>query len=164
MVAEPERRVGSLTIVGAGIRPGLHTTREASARIRRRRQGPVPPRRDGADPLARAAEPSAESLEHAYRPGRPYVEVYEEVVDTIVDHVRRGLDVCVVFYGHPGVLRPHSYEAMAQVRAEGFPATILPGITAEDVLYVDLEPRPWSDRVPELRRDGLPRSTAGDRT
>ena len=34
MVAEPERRVGSLTIVGAGIRPGLQTTRETSARIR----------------------------------------------------------------------------------------------------------------------------------
>jgi hypothetical protein len=139
VVAEPERRVGSLTIVGAGIRPGLHTTREASARIR-----------DADKVLYLLAEvapirwleelnPSAESLEHAYSPGRPYAEVYQEVVETILDHVRRSLDVCVVFYGHPGVYDRTSYDAMAQVRAEGFPAMILPGITADDCLYVDLE-------------------------
>ena len=139
MVAEPERTSGSLTIVGAGIRPGLHTTREAIARIR------------GADkvlyllaevtPIRWLEElnPSAESLEHAYRPGRRYVEVYEEIVTTILDHVRRGLDVCVVFYGHPGVFDRTSYDAVARARAEGFAARILPGITAEDCLYVDLE-------------------------
>jgi Tetrapyrrole (Corrin/Porphyrin) Methylases len=138
-VAEPERRAGSLTIVGAGIRPGLHTTREAIARIR-----------DADKVLYLLAElapirwleelnPSAESLEHAYRPGRPYAEVYQEVVETILDHVRRSLDVCVVFYGHPGVYDRTSYEAMAQARSEGFPARILPGITADDCLYVDLE-------------------------
>jgi Tetrapyrrole (Corrin/Porphyrin) Methylases len=139
MVAEPERRAGSLTIVGAGIRPGLHTTREATARIRDADKvlyllAEVAPIRWLAE-----LNPSAESLEHVYRPGRPYAEVYEEIVTTIVDHVRRGLDVCVVFYGHPGVYDRTSSEAMARARAEGFPAKILPGITAEDCLYVDLE-------------------------
>ncbi|MGA9160390.1 MAG: SAM-dependent methyltransferase [Actinomycetota bacterium] len=138
-MAEPERGAGSLTVVGAGIRPGLHTTREAIARIR------------GADKvlylLAEVApvrwleelNPSAESLEDLYRAGRPYAEVYDEIVSTIMDHVRRGLDVCVVFYGHPGVFDRTSYDAVARARAEGFAARILPGITAEDCLYADLE-------------------------
>lgn len=139
MVAKPDLRAGSLTIVGAGIRPGFHTTREAIARIK-----------DADKVLYLLAEvtpvrwleelnPSAESLEHAYRPGRRYAEVYEEIVSTIVDHVRRDLDVCVVFYGHPGVFDRTSFDAVARVRAEGFEARILPGITAEDCLYVDLE-------------------------
>ena len=138
-MAEPDRRLGSLTVVGAGIRPGLHTTREAIARIR------------GADKvlylLAEVApvrwleelNPSAESLEDLYRAGRPYAEVYEDIVSTIMDHVRRELAVCVVFYGHPGVFDRTSHEAVARARAEGFAARILPGITAEDCLYADLE-------------------------
>lgn len=139
MVAEPEPKAGSLTIVGAGIRPGLHTTREAIARIK------------GADKVLyllaeitpvrwlEELNPTAESLEHAYRPGRRYAEVYEEIVTTILDHVREGLDLCVVFYGHPGVFDRTSYDAVGRARAEGFAARILPGITAEDCLYVDLE-------------------------
>ena len=138
-MAEPEPRAGSLTIVGAGIRPGLHTTREAIARIK-----------DADKVLYLLAEvtpvrwleelnPSAGSLEHSYRPGRRYAEVYEEIVTTIVDHVREGLDVCVVFYGHPGVFDRTSRDAVARTRAEGYAARILPGITAEDCLYVDLE-------------------------
>ena len=139
MVADPVARAGSLTIVGAGIRPGLHTTREAIARIK------------GADKvfylLAEIApirwlqelNPSAESMEHLYRPGRPFTEVYDDIATTILDHVREGLDVCVVFYGHPGVFDRTSYDAVARARAEGFAARILPGITAEDCLYVDLE-------------------------
>ena len=134
-----ERTPGSLTIVGAGIRPGLHTTREAIARIR------------SADKvlylLAEIApvswledlNASAESMEALYRPDRPFAEVYEDVVATILEHVRKPQDVCVVFYGHPGVFDRTSRDAVDRARAEGFRARILPGITAEDCLYVDLE-------------------------
>src|SRR5262245_28308970 len=54
-------------------------------------------------------------------------------------HVRKPQDVCVVFYGHPSVFDRTSHDAVGRARAEGFPARILPGITAEDCLYVDLE-------------------------
>ena len=139
MEAEPERSSGSLTIVGSGIRPGLHTTREAIRRIA------------GADKvlylLAEVApagwladlNPSAEALDPIYRPDRPYADVYEEIVATILQHVRKPQDVCVVFYGHPSVFDRTSHDAVDRARAEGFPARILPGITAEDCLYVDLE-------------------------
>jgi tetrapyrrole (corrin/porphyrin) methylase-like protein len=136
---EPELNPGSLIIVGAGIRPGLHTTREAMRRI------------EGADKvlylLAEVApvgwlvelNPSAEALDPIYRPDRPYADVYEEIVATILQHVRKPQDVCVVFYGHPSVFDRTSHDSVQRARAEGFPARILPGITAEDCLYVDLE-------------------------
>lgn len=138
-MAEPDRRPGSLTIVGAGIRPGLHATRESIARIR------------SADkvlyllaeitPITWLDElnPSAESLDELYRADRPFAEVYEDIVERILDHVRMRQEVCVVFYGHPSVFDRTSHDAVRRARAEGFEARILPGITAEDCLYVDLE-------------------------
>ena len=138
-MAEPDRRPGSLTIVGAGIRPGLHATRESIARIR------------SADkvlyllaeitPITWLDElnPSAESLDELYRADRPFAEVYEDIVERILDHVRMRQEVCVVFYGHPSVFDRTSHDAVRRARAEGFEARILPGITAEDCLFVDLE-------------------------
>ena len=139
MGSEPERGAGSLTVVGSGIRPGLHTTREAISRIK------------AADKvlylLAEVApvgwleelNPSAEPLDDLYQPDRPFDEVYGNIVDAILGHVRKPQDVCVVFYGHPSVFDRTSHDAVERARAEGFPARILPGITAEDCLYVDLE-------------------------
>ena len=139
MAAESERPSGSLTVVGAGIRPGLHTTREAIRRI------------ESADKvlylLAEIApvrwldelNPSAEPLDDLYQPDRPFDEVYADIVDAILMHVRKPQDVCAVFYGHPSVFDRTSHDAVERARAEGFPARILPGITAEDCLYVDLE-------------------------
>ena len=138
-MAEPDRRPGLLTIVGAGIRPGLHATRESIARIR------------SADKvlylLAEIApvtwldelNPSAEPLDDLYRADRPFSEVYEDIVGRILDHVRKPQEVCVVFYGHPSVFDRTSHDAVRRARVEGFEARILPGITAEDCLYVDLE-------------------------
>jgi hypothetical protein len=137
--AEPDRPSGSLTIVGAGIRPGLQTTREAVARIRSADKvlyllGEIAPVR-----WLEELNPSAESLEDLYRPDRPFAEVYEDIVAMILDHVRKPQDVCVVFYGHPSVFDRTSHDAMGRARDEGFPARILPGISAEDCLYIDLE-------------------------
>ena len=80
-----------------------------------------------------------------YRADRPYADVYDEIVTTILDRVRKGLDVCVVFYGHPSVFDRTSHDAVRRAREEGFAARILPGITAEDCLYVDLEIDPGAE-------------------
>jgi Tetrapyrrole (Corrin/Porphyrin) Methylases len=139
VAADPDQPSGSLTIAGAGIRPGLHATRESIARIR------------SADkvlyllaeitPITWLEElnPSAEPLDDLYRADRPFAEIYEDIVGRILDHVRKPQEVCVVFYGHPSVFDRTSHDAVRRARAEGFEARILPGITAEDCLYVDLE-------------------------
>jgi uncharacterized protein YabN with tetrapyrrole methylase and pyrophosphatase domain len=77
-----------------------------------------------------------------YALGRPHADVYESIVATTLDLVRRGLNVCLVSYGHPAVFDRSSHEAIRRARAEGFRARILPGVSAEDCLFVDLEMDP----------------------
>lgn len=52
--------------------------------------------------------------------------------------MRRGVAVCAAFYGHPGVFVWPSHEAIARARQEGYPARMLPAISAEDCLFADL--------------------------
>lgn len=92
-----------------------------------------------------ALNPSAESLASLYRPGRRYRDVYEETVRTILDPVRRGLNVCALSYGHPGVLDQASREAIRLARSEGHRARILPGVSSVDCLFLDLEVDPGDD-------------------
>lgn len=81
---------------------------------------------------------SAESLFDAYEPGLERMDSYRRMVDRILDPVRRGLLVCAVFYGHPGVLAFPGHEAVRQARGEGLEARMLPGISAVDCLFADL--------------------------
>jgi hypothetical protein len=48
-------------------------------------------------------------------------------------------DICVAFYGHPGVFAMPTHAAIRQAREEGFPARMTPGISAEDCLFADRE-------------------------
>jgi hypothetical protein len=95
-----------------------------------------------ADPVpagwVRGLNPSAESLERFYAPGKLRSETYEEMVEEILSSVRKGLKVCAVFYGHPGVFGFPPHEAIRRARSEGFAAEMLPGVSAEDCLYADL--------------------------
>lgn len=65
-------------------------------------------------------------------------EMYSVMVERILGEIRQGLCVCVVFYGHPGVFTDPAHKAIQQVRAEGFPACMLPGISAQACLFADL--------------------------
>ncbi|OAX32463.1 hypothetical protein K503DRAFT_870137 [Rhizopogon vinicolor AM-OR11-026] len=53
--------------------------------------------------------------------------------------VRAGHDVLGVFYGHPGIFVSPSHRAIAVAREEGYRARMLPGISAGDYLFADLE-------------------------
>ena len=52
--------------------------------------------------------------------------------------MRAGREVCVAFYGHPGVFVEPSHAAMRRAREAGFEARMLPGVSAEDCLFADL--------------------------
>ncbi len=60
------------------------------------------------------------------------------MVTEILAAVRRGRRVCAAFYGHPGIFVTPSHEAVRQARAEGYPARMLPAISAESCLIADL--------------------------
>jgi precorrin-6B methylase 1 len=129
---------GALTVVGTGIQLGAHLTPEARATIEK------------ADiVLSVVSEPVMQgflerlndrtrSMHELYTVGESRAEAYEAMTEAILAEVRAGNDVCAVFYGHPGVFVAPSHESVRRARAEGFPARMLPGISAEDCLFADL--------------------------
>jgi uncharacterized protein YabN with tetrapyrrole methylase and pyrophosphatase domain len=129
---------GSLTVVGTGIELGTQLTLEARTAITQA---------DivfclVAEPAARAwlstLNPATHSLHTLYRQGRKRDETYDAMTDVILRHVRKGLDVCAAFYGHPGVFVTPSGDLLRQGREEGFRVRLLPGISAEACLFADL--------------------------
>jgi Tetrapyrrole (Corrin/Porphyrin) Methylases len=138
--ATPARRKGrgSLTIVGTGIQLGSHMTREAQARIEQADKVLHSVGDPGQERWINELNPTAESLDRFYELGAIRRTVYIAMVDEILTWVRRGLNVCVVFYGHPGILVLASRESMRLARLEGFEAKMLPAISALDCLLADL--------------------------
>jgi uncharacterized protein YabN with tetrapyrrole methylase and pyrophosphatase domain len=130
--------VGSLLIVGTGIKLVGHVTLETRAFI------------EGAEKLFYLVnEPAtavwieelnetAESLSHYYAENKLRLQTYQEITNRLLEAVRQGQQVCAVFYGHPGVFVTPVHEAIRQARHEGFTARMLPGISAADCLYADL--------------------------
>lgn len=85
-----------------------------------------------------ALNPKTRSLQSHYGSQPNRRAAYSAMVDEILVHVRAGLNVCAVFYGHAGVYVTPSHEAIAQARAEGFDAIMLPGVSADACLVADL--------------------------
>lgn len=68
-------------------------------------------------------------------------QVHESIADVLAP-LRDGAHVCVVLDGHPAVLVRPVHQLVQRARAEGHVASILPGISAEDCLFADLEVDP----------------------
>lgn len=128
---------GTLTIVGTGIQLVGHLTLAAQAWIK-----------EADKVLFAVADPVTakwlQTLNTTVEP-LPYNthnqrrrQTYQEMVECILAAVRQGGNICVVFYGHPGVFSDPAHEAIRQARQEGFHAQMLPGISAEDCLFADL--------------------------
>jgi uncharacterized protein YabN with tetrapyrrole methylase and pyrophosphatase domain len=129
---------GSLTVVGTGIRLVGQVTIEAKAHVEQADRvfhlvtDPVTEEWIG------SLNPRAETLADCYGDGKPRMKSYEQMVRRMLSGVRKGQKVVAVFYGHPGVFVLPSHEAIRRARAEGYPARMLPGISAEDCLFADL--------------------------
>jgi hypothetical protein len=82
--------------------------------------------------------PNAESLAGFYAEGKVRRKSLSEMVGHVMECVHSGARVCLVFYGHPGVFCWVGHEAIRQARAAGYKARMLPGISAEDCLFADL--------------------------
>lgn len=128
-----------LTVVGTGFMVAGQVTAESVAAIRDADRVLFLVADAATRLWLQGLNPSAQSLYDAYAEGRHRLESYREMVERILAPVRTGLRVCAVFYGHPGVFVNPSHEAVRQARAEGFEACMLPGVSAEDCLFAELE-------------------------
>ena len=130
---------GSLVVVGTGIRTVGHITLEAIAWM----MASDVVLYLVADPIAegviRHLNPDgAMSLRGYYGEGVARTQSYEAMVQHILSCIRAGKKTCVAFYGHPGVFAYPSHESVRRARLEGYPARMLPGVSAEDCLFADL--------------------------
>jgi len=134
----PAKHPGTLWVVGTGIQLMGQVTIETESVIRSASKLLYLV----TDPVTKAwlteLNDSAEDLFSLYGEGKPRIQTYEEMVERILGFVRAGEEVCAAFYGHPGVFVHPGHEAIRVARAEGYRATMLPGISAEDCLFADL--------------------------
>lgn len=129
---------GSVIFAGSGILLGAQLTPEAQSAVAK---SDIVLTLVG-DPLVEAVIGSingnVHSLDVHYGAATSRPAAYRAMVERILSLVRAGKKVCVILYGHPGVFVAPSHAAIAQARAEGFEAQMLPAISAEDCLISDL--------------------------
>jgi siroheme synthase len=140
-------RRGSLVVVGTGINGPGQTTPEAVACIRRADKLFYAVTDPTTEFWLRQLNPTATSLSRLYAVGKKRSVTYDEMTDAIVASVRTGLDVCVAFYGHPGVLVTAAHAAVHRVRKAGGQARMFPGISADACLYADLGVNPGEQGI-----------------
>lgn len=135
--AVPSGLGAGLVVVGSGIQFGRHVSERCLSEIREAQVVFCL-----ADPFALAMicrlRPDAINLGLHYGPGKDRRQTYREIDAAIMAEVRAGKHVCAVFYGHPGVFADVPHRVVRKARAEGFPARMEPGISAEACLYADL--------------------------
>jgi len=136
-VAVASTPAAGLVVVGSGIQFGRHASERCLSEIREAQAVFCL-----ADPFALAMihglRPDVINLGAHYAPGKDRRQTYREIDAAIMAEVRAGKQVCAVFYGHPGVFADVPHEVIRKARAEGFPARMEPGISAEACLYADL--------------------------
>lgn len=133
---------GSLVVVGTGIALATQTTPEATAAMAAAARLFYVVSDPAHALWVRRINPAAATLQDCYAEGKPRHQTYREMADRILESVRAGFQTCAVFYGHPGVFTQPSHAAIRRARAEGYPARMLPGISAEDCLFADLGVNP----------------------
>lgn len=129
---------GVLVVVGTGIQVTTHITAQAESLIRQADKVFYTIPDQLGDAWMQALNATAESLSPLYKGHKRRLDTYQFMVERMITAVRAGLNVCAVFYGHPGVFVLPAHEAIKQARAEGFRAWMCPGISAEDCLFADL--------------------------
>jgi uncharacterized protein YabN with tetrapyrrole methylase and pyrophosphatase domain len=129
---------GSLACVGIGITLGSHLTPLARSYIEQADVVFLAVSDGIVEKWIEAMHPDVRSLQPFYGENKSRTKTYREMANAILAEVRAGKNVCVAFYGHPGVFAWTPHEAIRIARKEGYFAHMVPGISAEDCLYADL--------------------------
>jgi uncharacterized protein YabN with tetrapyrrole methylase and pyrophosphatase domain len=129
---------GSLTVVGTGIRAITQLTIDslaamATAEVLLHVIGePIQ------EEALLAINPNAQTMTGFYADGLVRSATYEAMVQQVLDSVASGKRTVAAFYGHPGVFTYPSHESVRRARAAGYPARMLPAVSAADCLFADL--------------------------
>ena len=81
---------------------------------------------------------NSESLDGVYFNHEQRLDSYSAITKYILNYLSKPVNLCVVMYGHPAVFSKPALDAVKVANEQGYPAKILPGISAEDCLFADL--------------------------
>lgn len=137
-MAAAAKSPGRLACVGLGMMLGAHIGPRARSHIEQANVVFAAMSDPVVELWLQQMNPDVRSLQAFYGDGKPRHETYRQMVEAMLTEVRAGKHVCGAFYGHPGIFAKAPHDAIAQARAEGFPAHMEPGVSAEDCLYADL--------------------------
>lgn len=127
-----------LLIVGVGINALAHVSAESQAAIEQADHVYFLLPQAAARAWLREHNANATDLSVYYQPGKERAQTYDEMVNCVMAALHPERDICVVFYGHPGVFVTPAQVMVRQARARGIAAQLLPAISAVDCLYADL--------------------------
>lgn len=128
---------GSLIVVGTGISVS-HLTMEARGWICSSECVLYCVADAATERLILKINPDAESLYPFYGEGKPRKETYKQMIERTMECVRSGKQVCVAYYGHPGIFVHPSHKSIEIARKEGYAARMLPAVSSLDCLFCDL--------------------------
>lgn len=143
-VAEPAPAGGSLTVVGTGIRAITQLTLEAISEMSHAEAllhvigDPIQ------EEVLQMINPAASTLVGYYGDDTDRSDTYEAMIQHILGEVANGKRTVAAFYGHPGVFVYPTHESIRRARRAGYPARMLPAVSAEDCLVADLGIDPGS--------------------
>lgn len=133
----PSSKVGKLTIIGSGIETlGFSFGDEEIIKSADKILYCV------ADPATvvwlRKLRPDALDLYVLYGEDKSRYTTYMQMTEAQLYWVRQGLNVVVIFYGHPGIFVLSTHRAIKLARREGHLAIMKAGVSALDTLCADL--------------------------
>ena len=129
---------GSLVCVGTGMTLGAHISPIAKSHIEQADLVFSLMANGFAEKWLEGMNDDVRTLQGYYQEGKNRNITYNEMVEAILTEVREGKKVVAAFYGHPGVFACVSHRAINKAKNEDLPASMIPGISAEDCLYADL--------------------------
>ncbi|MBV6829924.1 SAM-dependent methyltransferase [Xanthomonas euvesicatoria] len=133
----PNSRPGTLTILGSGIETigfslGDEKLIQAADKVLFCVADP------GTIVWLKRLRPDALDLYVLYDEDKVRYTTYMQMTEAQLYWMRQGLNVVVVFYGHPGIFVLSTHRAVMIARREGYQATMKAGVCALDTLCADL--------------------------
>eukprot|EP01113_Clastostelium_recurvatum_P029075 TRINITY_DN350_c1_g1_i4.p1 TRINITY_DN350_c1_g1~~TRINITY_DN350_c1_g1_i4.p1 ORF type:complete len:769 (+),score=175.33 TRINITY_DN350_c1_g1_i4:58-2364(+) len=135
---EPSPPMGTLILVGTGIKGIAQLTEEAAQHMKAADIVFYMVAEQLSEQWIRANHPDARDLYIWYASDKARIDTYSQMRLEMVNEVKKGKHVVGVFYGHPGVFVMPAHKALLEAKYYNFYAKMLAGVSAEDCLFADL--------------------------
>lgn len=135
-------------IVGTGIVPAFHLTREAEAAIRSSTEVMYVDRSFGIEEFLSSICPNVTDLaESSYAIGEERIDAYRLMATRVIEAAMNNPPVTFALYGHPLVYSLPPFIVKTAAEALGLRVKVMAGISSLDTLFVDLNIDPCTHGI-----------------